>query len=80
MTPRERQLLGVLATHERLALGSIASLMGISRSQASRLANGLVARKLVTRHPPSSGDLRFVLFAITRTGRRAEETTREAVA
>ena len=78
MTPRERQLLAVLAEHDRLALGSIAKLLGISRSSASRFANGLVARRLLSRHPPTSGDLRFVLFRITAAGRRAEEEEKAA--
>ena len=65
MKTRERQLLDLLERHEELSLGLIADLLGMSRSQASRLANDLVKDGLVARRD-SADDLRFVLFSLAK--------------
>ena len=72
MTERERQMLVVMARFHELSLTDLALRLEMSLPHASRLANGLVDRRLMQRNRPIRGDdLRRVLFSLTAAGRGA---------
>lgn len=66
-----------LSRHEGASLSDVAEHIGLRLPSISKMVDGLVARKLVTREEDSA-DRRRITLSLTRQGRAIEESARAA--
>jgi DNA-binding MarR family transcriptional regulator len=78
VTPNECFALEAAARDGALSVGGLAAKLGLHKSNASRLANGLEARGLVRRESDRS-DGRSVRLALTAQGKRTHDAIRARV-